>query len=473
MNKSMLHRLITNQLLVVVLFAALTTTHVLWQLFRAGAGEYDQHMRGTALTLLQVAEPLRDKPEQMLHDLTLVSQSVRQLFAMEKSKQPLGSTDYQLIVRLMNAQGQTLFQSPPTSHLQLPAASLNADNLGFELNQQRWRSRVLRSPSGQLTIQLAETESGADNDAADIVWRFIVIPTLVFLPFAALLTWFSSRRGLSPLSDLAQLIATRTPNDLRALGPVTIYAETAPVVMEINALLERLRTTLAREREFLADAAHELRTPLAVVQAQAHVLHHAASEADKNKAAAELDLGVGRAAALINKLLLSARVNGEDFAPRLEWVDLNAFVQERVALLSSLAASKRIEMELNVAVKVQVHIDRESFMSAVDNVIDNAIRYTPAGGCIVIHIEQGPGTLVSLRVADNGVGIPRELHERVFERFFRVNGTEQLGSGLGLAIVKRVLALHGGDVKLSSGLHQRGLMVDLTWPGATQAAAAR
>jgi two-component system, OmpR family, sensor histidine kinase QseC len=235
-------------------------------------------------------------------------------------------------------------------------------------------------------------------------------------------------------------------------------------VEEINSLLHKLDTTLNRERIFLTDAAHELRTPLAVIQAQVHVLRHAQSETAKTNASDELNMGIGRAASLIQKLLLTAKVSGEHYTPRLDTVDLVSFVQERIAVLSVLAAHKRIDMELQAPLQCFVRVDRETFVSAIDNVLDNAIRYIPVEGQIKVSIEQAGADTVCVRVADSGVGIAPELRERVFERFFRVSGTEQQGSGLGLAIVKRVLALHGGKVALSQGLHQRGLAVDLTMP---------
>jgi signal transduction histidine kinase len=412
-------------------------------------------------------EPSHKQPEQMLREIAVVADFTRTMFAVEKTRNRLGDTKYQVVVRLFDASGAQLFQSPP--HLRLPASSMESEISSFELNQQQWRSRTVRSAQSGLRLQLAETEDGSENDMASIVLSYIVVPTVLFLPFAGLLTLAVSRRGLSPLRSLAEMIAHRTPNDLQPLGRVEQFAETAPVVQEINALLERLRATLARERDFLADAAHELRTPLAVVQAQAHVMHHAVDDAQKKQAAHELDAGVGRAAELINKLLVTARLSGDDFSPRLESIDLNALVQERVALLSTLAARKQIEMELKATSRVEVRVDKETFVSAVDNVIDNAIRYTPNGGSIVIEIAKEEDARISLRVADNGVGIPPELHERVFERFFRVNTSEQLGSGLGLAIVKRVLALHGGKVSLSTGLDQRGLAVAMTLPGGLRA----
>jgi two-component system, OmpR family, sensor histidine kinase QseC len=260
------------------------------------------------------------------------------------------------------------------------------------------------------------------------------------------------------------MIARRGPNDMKPLGAVSTYAEITPLANEINLLLKKLETTITRERNFLADAAHELRTPLAVIQAQAHVLERAANIDEKNLAVKELNIGTERAASLIQKLLLTARVSVEDFKPRFEPTDLVAFVQVRIAQFSVLAANKGIDMELNAPAHCVALIDRETFASAIDNVLDNAIRYTQPRGAIRVEIILLDNNSVRLRIADNGEGIPSELHERVFERFFRVAGTEQQGSGLGLAIVRRVLSLHRGDVMLSAGLNQRGLSVDLTVP---------
>jgi signal transduction histidine kinase len=462
MNKSMLTRLIASQLLVVALFAMLTAANVVWQFGRDGEGEIDQQMLMTAQGLLNAVEPLHKEPEVMQRSLLVLADFTRSQFTESRRNKNFDATQYQVVMRLLDASGTLLFQSPPD--VRLPADSLKPEIRSFDLNQQHWHSRTVRSAQSGLQIQFAETDEGTVSDLVSILLTYVALPTLMFMPFAGLVTWAVSSRGLSPLRSLADMIAHRTPHDLQALGGVEHFDEIAPVVREINALLERLRATLMRERDFLADAAHELRTPLAVVQAQAHVMHHAVDEAQKKQAAHELDAGVGRAAELINKLLVTARLSGDDFSPRLESLDLTALVQERVALLSSLAARKQIEMELKATSRVEVRVDRETFVSAVDNVIDNAIRYTPNGGSIVVEIAKEEDARVSLRVADNGLGIPTELHERVFERFFRVNTSEQLGSGLGLAIVKRVLALHGGKVTLSPGLDQRGLAVALTLP---------
>jgi two-component system, OmpR family, sensor histidine kinase QseC len=167
------------------------------------------------------------------------------------------------------------------------------------------------------------------------------------------------------LHELTRVITARHPNDMRPLTVTAAYQETAPLISEINTLLAKLETTLTRERSFLADAAHELRTPLAVIQAQAHVLEHAQDAATAKAAAEELHGGVERAASLVQKLLINARVSVEHFAPRFEQVDLSEFAQERIASLSILARRKAIDIELQAPPHCVAQIDRETFSSAL------------------------------------------------------------------------------------------------------------
>ncbi len=461
-QRSLRRRLVICQLLVVVFFAMLTMGNVLWQFYRQGEGEYDKYVAGTAQSVMALIEKRNNAPEQTIARLAALDDLIVYMVALEKTNAPPKDNALQTCVRVANQFGQEIYRTPGSAHL--PLASQPLGNSRFSVINEQWRTHKLQSADGKFTVQFAQMHSMADSHLLGIIFSFIIVPTICFLPIAGLITWFAAARGLSPLDDFAAMISRRSQNDLKPLEPTTRYAETEPVVNEINSLLQKLDTTLKRERNFLADAAHELRTPLAVIQTQVHVLKHAASESEKNMASDELNIGIDRAASLIQKLLLTARVSDDNFAPRFEPVDLTAFVQERIAMLSSLAAKKQIEMELTAPARCYVTIDKETFISAIDNVIDNAIRYTSVGGAIMIEIESLPNSRVRLRVADNGAGIPAELHERVFERFYRVAGSEQAGSGLGLAIVKRVLALHGGDVALSPGLDQRGLAVDLTMP---------
>jgi signal transduction histidine kinase len=461
-ERSLLSRIIFGQLLVVTLFCVLATGNLLWQFYKQGEGELDQQFVMGVKTFLRVLEPEKNDPAALRKTLALLDRASQSAVVEGFAGKSSARDGIQTMLRVTDESGNELYSttSPAKSALQ----SLPVGFSQFESGGRVWRALTAQNDDATLTIQLAQTNNTAAHELIITITKFIFWPLVWFLPFAAILTWLVAKRGLAPLHTLAQLIARRSPSDLKPIQGVKAYRETSPLIDEINALLSKLDTTLTRERNFLADAAHELRTPLAVVQAQVHVLKHATTEAEKNAASEELNVGIARAASLIRKLLLTARVSVDDFVPRFEVTNLTGFVQERVATLSPLAEAKQIEMELDAPPHCFAHIDRETLGSAIDNVLDNAIRYTPPQGKISVAIESLGGDRVRLRVADNGSGIPPESRDRVFERFYRVPGNEQPGSGLGLAIVKRVVALHGGAVALSTGLEERGLAVDLTVP---------
>ncbi len=468
MKPSMLRRMVVGQLLTIVVFCAVTAINLLWQFKKNETGnELDKDTRIMAQSLANTLEPRTNTPAQMQQKIEAFYKLTQEMYSIKKSElvNKVAAKDIgdQFAIHVSTSEGSEIYRSPGFPRQQLnvvKSGSLNIVHQGHE-----WRLFTLVDDQQRLIIHIAQSSETINEDLGDLIQRFIVIPLLWFLPFAALATYHASVRGLQPLRALAQSISLRSPNDMSPIEHQKTYAETQPIVNEINTLLLKLETTLERERHFLADAAHELRTPLAVIQAQAYVLNQAHDSEAKAIAAEELNAGIDRAASLIQKLLLTAKVSVDNYTPRLQAVDLCAFVQERMASMSVLAAYKDIEMELDAPHSCKVQLDRETFISAVDNVLDNAIRYTPQGGQIRVSVQLLPGNAhVVLRVADSGTGIPSELHDRVFERFFRIAGTEQQGSGLGLAIVKRVLALHGGDVALSPGLNQRGLSVSLTMP---------
>jgi signal transduction histidine kinase len=462
LGRSILRRLIAGQLLVVVFFCLLAAGNLYWQIYKTGEGEYDQQIVIGAKTILASLEPSRGDPALLRQNAAFLDSALQTAITQGFGGKASNQNSVLVALRVADRSGNEVYRTG--AHAGLPLAVMPAGLGEFSTDERSWRGATLRSADGSMTVQLAQSSTPAADGIYEVIGKFILKPLLLFLPFAALLTWLSSASGLAPLREFATVIARRSPADMKPLEYAARYREIEPVVGEINTLLQKLDTTLTRERNFLADAAHELRTPLAVIQAQVHVLKHAKREDEKNAASEELNLGIARAASLIQKLLLTARVSVEDFTPRFETTNLTAFVQERIATFSVLAAHKKIEMALNAPARCYANIDRETFGSAVDNVLDNAIRYTPNAGTILVEIASLADGKVQLRIADNGHGIPPELHDRVFERFFRVAGTEQQGSGLGLAIVRRVLALHGGEVALSGGLDRRGLAVDLTVP---------
>ena len=460
-KRSLRKRLIVGQIFVVVSFALLTTGNLIWQFYGSGRGDLDVSSKASATAFLTRLSANQDYPTLLRRDAQFLEGFIRESMTLDWNKNSANELDLQLIIRVLDKNREEVFRSKGFEQLALPAPDANP--VEFIDAGDRWRVITATNQDQSLTAQFALSSNLFLDATVDIIGRFILLPLFLFLPFAGLLSWFIAVRNIEPVKRLAEIIGHRSAKDLTPLSGVPSYEETDPLVNEINSLLRKVDSTLSRERVFLANAAHELRTPLAVVQAQAHVLRCATDEAEKAAATDELNAGVARAASLIQKLLLTARFSVEDFVPRYEFTDLTSFVQDRIATFSALAAQKRIEMALEAPHACHVNIDRESFGCAIDNVLDNAIRYTPDAGTILIEIAPIDGQ-VELRIADNGLGVPVELHERVFERFFRVAGTEQEGSGLGLAIAKQVMTLHGGKVSLSGGLDLRGLAVCLTIP---------
>ncbi len=463
-KSSILSRMVLGQLLTVILFCIVTAANVVWQFKKADTGgEVNKELRINAQAIANTLNSTSLSNEQLQLKAETAYKVIRE--SVEQYKKEFSTQEFNGIFALhvQKMDGQFVFRSS-----NYPDERMATTQTGFSVGKQNghlWQQFTLRDEQSGLIVQAAQNTEAVDENLYDIILRFILIPLIWFLPLAGLVTYFSTARGLHPLRSLAQMISMRSPGDMNAIAPPKRYAETQPIVSAINSLLLKLEVTLERERHFLADAAHELRTPLAVIQAQAFVLEQAQDKATKTAAINELNSGVERAASLIHKLLLNAKVSVESFSPKLQDVDLCEFVQERIAYMSVLASSKNIEMELTAPRSCKVRLDQETFISAIDNVLDNAIRYTPVGGNIHVTVEQLPETKgVVLRVADNGMGIPESLRMRVFERFFRIPGTEQNGSGLGLAIVKRILKLHGGDAYLSAGLNNSGIAVNLRLP---------
>jgi signal transduction histidine kinase len=455
-------RIVSGQLVALFLFGLLISINLLWQFQKDGDGETDRGHRLEAKAILHSVESRKANVSiaEHLDVLNQFSGNAHQIYTEQyiTAKSPPLTA-----VRYLDAQNKELFRSINFPKDLIDIAHDDTKTILIS-NAREWRSISYKSPSSENTLQLAKTTETFNAEIWPYIQRYILTPLLWFLPLSTLATFFVVAKGLRPLKQLANLIANRTEHDLSPIVHFNAYTETRPVVDEINSLLRRLAATLKRERSFLADAAHELRTPLAVIQVQAEVLTNTEKLDEKVEAASELQAGIERTAALLQKLLMIAKVDPDSFRPRFQEIELSSFVQDRVASMAPLALKKLIDVEMISNQTHRVEIDPESFTSAVENVLDNAIRYTPSGEKLRICIHTIDRSWVALTVSDSGPGIPKAYISNVFERFFRVPGTEQSGSGLGLAIVSQVMARHQGEVSLSDGLDGKGLSVCLKLP---------
>jgi len=275
----------------------------------------------------------------------------------------------------------------------------------------------------------------------------------IALPCLLVPVWLAASRGLRPLRRFSDRIASRGSEDLSPIGVDVRHLELKPLAVELDRLLAKLRRKVETERTFVASAAHELRTPLAVVAAQAHVLAKAPSERERLDAERQMEAAMGRASHLIHQLLTLTRLEMQSLQSGT--VDVAQIVRQELGHFVQAASRRAAELSLEAPDRLFVTLDVEAFRSVFQNLIDNAIRYGKDGGRIVIDMQR-EGSALTLAVADNGPGIASSERARVFDRFYRGTGHETPGTGLGLTIVHEAVTRMGGDVCITDGLDGAG-----------------
>lgn len=305
----------------------------------------------------------------------------------------------------------------------------------------------LKLPGTQPVLAVvAETGTKRSQLTNDII-KGVIIPQFVVLPVAALLVWFGLSRGVAPLNALQQRLRARRPDDLSPIDERAAPSEIAPLVGAINDLLNRLSANVQMQRRFVADAAHQLKTPLAGLRTQAELALRDASPDEMQASLRQLVTGSERATRLVNQLLLLAHAESPA-AVGLAPTDLNAVAYEQTTHWAPQALSVGTDLGFE-GTEHALTIPGNSILLAelLNNLIDNALRYTPRGGRITVRVRALAASAL-LEVEDSGPGIPLGERERVFDRFYRVLGTTADGSGLGLAIVREIAQKHGATVRI-------------------------
>lgn len=307
----------------------------------------------------------------------------------------------------------------------------------------------LRIPDTRpVLVEVAET-LGKRAQLANQIVRGVIIPQLIILPVAILMVWFGLTRGIRPLNALQARLRARRPDDLSPIATREVPQEITPLVAAMNDLLARQADNVQAQRRFVADAAHQLKTPLAGLRTQAELALRNASPQDIETCLHHLIDGSERATRLVNQLLALARAE-DSTVPSLERVpvDLQAIAREQTLARVHDAMTHGIDLGLEGdETPVMVAGNALLLGELASNLIDNALRYTPRGGTVTVRVH-ATDTLALLEVEDSGPGIAPDERERVFDRFYRVLGTAAEGSGLGLAIVREIAQRHGADVAL-------------------------
>ena len=341
-----------------------------------------------------------------------------------------------------------------------PSVPLGQTTQGFSnslIEGQRWRVFSVWDNSGELLIHVAERQDLREALAREISGN-LLLPLWLTLPVLAVLLWLVVAASLRPLVSLTHAVASRQPDNLAPL-PCNAPREVVPLIERLNHLFIRIGKLIENERRFTADAAHELRTPIAAIKAQVQVAQGANTSAERDHALDNALQGCQRATHLITQLLTLARLESSANAV-LQPCDLRALATDVMADSAPEAISSGIQLELQEGENCYVQGLPVLLGILLRNVLDNALRYTPAGTLVQVAIFR-QGTHVCLQIQDNGGGLSSEELGKITQRFYRPLGSRASGSGLGLSIVQRIADIHQATLQLANTSDGKGLCVTL------------
>ncbi|VTU28433.1 Sensor protein QseC [Variovorax sp. RA8] len=369
-----------------------------------------------------------------------------------------GEENFEFVVQVWTAEGVLVFES--AAQAALPQRAV----LGFSNVKARGTTyRVYSLQARSLVIQVAQDMAARRHMAGTLALR-TVGPIALAAPLLMLVVWWVVSRSLAPVARVRGQVAARQADDLSPVSESGLPEEVRPLVHELNLLFDRVRQAFEAQRHFVADAAHELRSPLAALKLQVQGLQRAPDEATRELAVNRLAAGIDRATRLVEQMLALARQEASAAAGTPpEAVELQEVA--RLALSDAIAAAqaRRIDIGIASAHAARVQGRPEALRTLLRNLLDNAVKYTPEGGRVDIRIGQQEGG-AELVVEDSGPGLPAEERERVLDRFYRAGESQAPGSGLGLAIVKSIADQHGAALEIGRSESLGGLRVRLHFP---------
>ena len=430
-------RLLAVLLLAIVLAAALQAAVVYRQARAEADAIFDYHLE-------QMAQALRAGVA--VSGLPVLSDDLH------------GGRPVDFVVQVWSMEGLQVYRS--SDRVGLPQRAV----LGFseaELNGRPFRVFALQTP--YQVIQIAQDMGPRGAMAGSLALR-TVMPIVWMAPLLMLVAWWAVGASLRPVARVREQVAARAADDLATVSEAGLPDEIRPLVKELNLLFERVRVAFEAQQHFVADAAHELRSPLAALRLQAQGLQRAKDDATRQLAVERLLAGIDRATRLVEQLLVLARHQAVAAAPgALSPVALDGLAREVVSELAPRAAQRSIDLGLDAPRDIAVPGQAEALRIVLRNLVDNAIKYTPEGGRIDVSVETGPegGALV---VEDSGPGIAPGDRARVLDRFYRLPGEVASGSGLGLAIVGAIVRWHGAQLHLGESAGLGGLRIEVRWP---------
>lgn len=407
---------------------------------------FDAHLeQAAALLLAQTAVRIEDED-----DLESVHASVSRRFA------------HKVVFQVWDDEGELLVHSAHAPNVRLARGKDGFSSV--RIDGEHWRVYSAWNRGRERLVQVGERIEAREDMASALV-ESLLEPLLWALPLLAVVLWIVIGRAIEPLRVLSREIAQRSPERLEPLDGVAVPREVEPLVRRLDSLLARVGEALRSEKRFTGDAAHELRTPIAALCAQAEVALAATADDERQKALGAVLQAAQRMAHLVEQLLTLARA---DSAMPQQWpaIDLAALAREVVGELAQQAVERHVELDLDSPERLGVRGEGGWLRILLRNLLENALRHAPAGSVVDVTLTPVGEAAVLLGIGDAGPGVSVEQREFLGERFWR-GGSSAAGSGLGLSIARRIAELHGSLLEYGSGADGRGLRVTLRLPRAS------
>lgn len=372
------------------------------------------------------------------------------------------SVPERIVFQIWRRDGQLIYHS--THFSRQPMLALDTTQAGFGwvmLEGVRWRSYQLWDNSQQIQVQIAERDDIRQQIFDESADHLLTI-ALIFLPLLAGLIFVLIRFSLKPLQQLTQSISSQSITRLQTIHPQQTPLEIKPMVDALNHLLRQIASSLERERRFTANAAHELRTPLAAIRLHAQVLQGARNPTEAAEAALDIQHGVDRCTRLMEQLLVLARLEPQQLQTVQHRVDLADAIAQIATQHQYILQKQQIRLSLDTP-NTLLQANPEQIDILLRNLLDNAIRYSGDGKNIWISCGHNSKHQAYLTVEDQGVGIPSVQHDKIFDRFYRLVDAPSTGSGLGLSIVQQIIEQHQASIQIEPGRNAQGTKISITF----------
>jgi two-component system OmpR family sensor kinase len=391
------------------------------------------------------------------HQLRQLAASLPAQVTQQADAETHDESEEDIVIQAWDQRGTLLYASPAA---QLLPRVARTGYTSITAHNERWR--VYGEERHERFVQVAQATSARHELAAALALRSL-LPFLLLVPVLAALIYIVVGHSLRPLGRVAEALGQRSPNALQPLPLDGHPPEVLPMVTALNELLRQLERALASQRAFVADAAHELRSPLTALKLQLQLAERARSDEQREAAFAKLHDRLDRSTHLVHQLLTSARQEPPAAGRTTALVDLPGLARLCVADHYAQACARGIDLGVEqTGAPAAVTGNADELQILLGNLIENALRYTPSGGQVDVAVAVENGRPL-VRVTDTGPGIPVAERERVFDRFYRGEGNDAWGSGLGLSIVRSIAEAHGAEVALGDNPDGHGLCVTVGW----------